>query len=57
MKKTKTRLQLSKVTVRVLGETEMVMVRGGGGAALLGKGSPSNDPSACVASPYGAEQL
>jgi hypothetical protein len=46
MKKTKTRLEIRKVTVRVLQNSALVSVRGGGG----GNGSlPSSDnPLACL---------
>jgi hypothetical protein len=48
MKKTKTRLQLSKATVRVLRESELVVVRGGGQVDAQLLKSPSNDPTACL---------
>jgi hypothetical protein len=58
MKKIKTRLQLTKTTVRVLGSAELEAVRGGGVAGRISSADPnacvhgrisSGDPNACVA--------
>jgi hypothetical protein len=49
MKKNTTRLQLTKVTVRVLEGTELSAVRGGAEVALLGATNPTRDPLACAA--------
>jgi hypothetical protein len=50
MKKNRTRLQLTKTTVRVLRDADLTVVHGGGGAAAarLGVGTSTNDPTACV---------
>ena len=58
MKKMKTRLQLSKTTIRVLRDADLAAVHGGGGvggaAAYLGGRTSSDDPTACaVGAPYG----
>jgi hypothetical protein len=46
MKKIKTRLQLTKTTVRVLQDAELAAV--GGGAALRAPRTSTEDPTACV---------
>jgi hypothetical protein len=48
MKKIKTRLQLTKTTVRVLQAGELAAVQGGG-AARVGGGASTNNPTACLA--------
>lgn len=48
MKKIKTRLQLTKSTVRVLRDAELSAVQGGNGVALLAGPKSTNDPTACV---------
>ncbi len=59
MKKIKTRLQLTKTTVRVLQGADLAAVRGGGGgdaAAFLGGRTSSDHPTACVVGgTYGAD--
>jgi hypothetical protein len=47
MKKIKTRLQLTKTTVRVLRTAELSSVQGG-----IGGGASTNNPTACVADAY-----
>jgi hypothetical protein len=55
MKKIKTRLQLTKTTVRVLQDADLAAVRGGGSGALLRARTSSDDPTACiVGGTYGA---
>ena len=49
MKKIKTRLQLTKTTVRVLRDSELAAAQGGGGGLLAGRAS-TNDPTACFVS-------
>jgi hypothetical protein len=60
MKKIKTRLQLTKTTVRVLQGADLAAVRGGAAALLPGRTS-SDDPNACVVNAYygldGAKKL
>jgi hypothetical protein len=50
MKKNRTRLQLTKTTVRVLRDADLTVVHGGGGViAAVGGGRTSTiDPTACV---------
>ncbi|HSK00421.1 MAG TPA: class I lanthipeptide [Kofleriaceae bacterium] len=56
MKKIKTRLQLTKTTVRVLQDADLAAVRGGGGGALLRGRASSDDPAVCVVGgAYGAD--
>lgn len=52
MKKTKTRLGLTKTTIRVLRDIELTAVQGGAGT-----GKPSNNPWGCVQAPDGGEKL
>ena len=47
MKKIKTRLQLTKTTVRVLHGSELAAAHGGGNTLLAGRAS-TNDPTACI---------
>jgi hypothetical protein len=56
MKKMKTRLQLTKTTVRVLQDAELAAVQGGAGLRVT---RPStDDPTACIVSGGGgAEKL
>jgi hypothetical protein len=49
MKKIKTRLQLTKTTVRVLRDGELAAAHGGGNTLLAGRAS-TNDPTACFGS-------
>ena len=51
MKKTTTRLGLTKTTIRVLRDSELAAVQGGVAE------KPSNNPWACFQSPGGAEKL
>jgi hypothetical protein len=46
MKKNKTRLQLTKTTVRVLQDADLAAVRGGGGVPPTR--ASSDDPAVCV---------
>ena len=52
MKKTKTRLGLTKTTIRVLRDSELAAVQGG-----IAADKPSNNPWACFQSPAGEEKL
>jgi len=52
MKKIKTRLQLTKTTVRVLRAAELTGVQGGGAAGLLTERASSNNPTACAPNAY-----
>ena len=50
MKKIKTRLQLTKTTVRVHRDSELSAAHGGGGNTLREGRTSTNDPTACFAS-------
>lgn len=52
MKKTKTRLELTKTTIRVLRDSELAAVQGGAGTE-----KPSNNPWACFQAPVDCEKL
>jgi hypothetical protein len=52
MKKNKTRLELTKTTIRVLRDIELTAVQGGAGT-----GKPSNNPLACIRALDGGEKL
>jgi hypothetical protein len=52
MRKIKTRLGLTKTTIRVLQDSELAAVQGGAGTT-----KPSNNPWACVQAPDGGEKL